>query len=126
MERVKQDSLLFSSFVGTRSDYDARMWNKIEKDLKARSDMLSELEKANITAYYEHLADNPLDEFLVAQYNKDAGGELKKLRSEADLTRKNTDYDYATKRALLEMNRAEQSLLKKQLVDMYTAMGYEF
>jgi hypothetical protein len=126
MERVKQDSLLFSGFVGTRSDYDARMWNKIEKDLKARSDMLSELEKANITAYYEHLADNPLDEFLVAQYNKDAGGELKKLRQEADLTRKNTDYDYATKRALLEMNRAEQSLLKKQLVDMYTAMGYEF
>ena len=126
MERVKQDSLLFSGFVGTRSDYDARTWNKIEKDLKARSDMLNELEKANITAYYEHLADNPLDEFLAAQYNKDANGELKKLRSEGNEIRTNTDYDYATKRALLEMNRAEQTLLKKQLVDMYTAMGYEF
>ena len=126
MERVKQDSLLFSGFVGTRSDYDARAWNKIEKDLKARSDMLNELEKANITAYYEHLADNPLDEFLAAQYNKDANGELKKLRSEGNEIRTNTDYDYATKRALLEMNRAEQTLLKQQLVDMYTAMGYEF
>jgi hypothetical protein len=126
MERLKQDSLLFSGFVGTRSDYDARTWNKIEKDLKARSDMLSELEKANITAYYEYLADNPLDEFLVVQYKKDAGGELKKLRSEGNEIRTNTDYDYATKRALLEMNRAEQTLLKKQLVDMYTAMGYEF
>jgi hypothetical protein len=126
MERLKQDSLLFSGFVGTRSDYDARTWNKIEKDLKARSDMLSELEKANITAYYEHLADNPLDEFLAVQYKKDAGGELKKLRSEGNEIRTNTDYDYATKRALLEMNRAEQTLLKKQLVDMYIAMGYEF
>jgi len=126
MERLKQDSLLFSGFVGTRSDYDARTWNKIEKDLKARSDMLSELEKANITAYYEYLADNPLDEFLAVQYKKDAGGELKKLRSEGNEIRTNTDYDYATKRALLEMNRAEQTLLKKQLVDMYIAMGYEF
>jgi hypothetical protein len=126
MERLKQDSLLFSGFIGTRSDYDARTWNKIEKDLKARSDMLSELEKANITAYYEYLADNPLDEFLATQYKKDAGGELKKLRSEGNEIRTNTDYDYATKRALLEMNRTEQTLLKKQLVDMYTAMGYEF
>jgi hypothetical protein len=126
MERVKQDSLLFSSFVGTRSDYDARTWSKIEKDLKARSDMLNELEKANITAYYEHLADNPLDEFLTVQYNKDANGELKKLRSEGQEIRINTDYDYATKRAMLEMNRAEQTLLKQQLIDMYTAMGYEF
>jgi hypothetical protein len=126
MERFKQDVILLSNFVGTRSDYDARMWGKIEKDLDRRADRLKELEEANIEAYYEHLADNPLDEFLVKQFNKDANGELKKLRSEAKAIRRSSAYDFATKRELLEANRTMASLLKMQLVDMYTAMGYEF
>jgi hypothetical protein len=126
MERVKQDSLVLANFVGTRSDYDARMWGKIEKDLDKRADRLKELEESNIEAYYAHLEKDPIDEFLVAQYNKDANGELKKLRSEAKAIRRSSEYDFATKRELLEDNRTMASLLKMQLVDMYTAMGYEF
>ena len=126
MERVKQDSLLLSGFVGTRSDYDARMWGKIEKDLDKRRDRLKEMEESNIEAYYNHLEKNPMDEFLVKQFNKDANGELKKLRSEAKEIRRSSMYDFATKRDLLESNRLMASLLKMQLVDMYTAMGYEF
>lgn len=126
MERVKQDSLLLANFVGTRSDYDARMWGKIEKDLDRRAERLKELEESNIEAYYAHLEKDPLDEFLVKQYNKDANGELKKLRSEAKAIRRSSAYDFATKREMLEANRTMASLLKMQLVDMYTAMGYEF
>ncbi|MFN6338820.1 MAG: LPD38 domain-containing protein, partial [Cyanobacteriota bacterium] len=126
MERLKQDSLVLSGFIGTRSDYDARMWNKIEKDLDKRKDRLKEMEESNIEAYYNHLEENPLDEFLVEQYKGDANGELKKLRSEAKEIRRSSGYDFATKRDLLEANRVEQSLLKMQLVDMYKSMGYEF
>lgn len=126
MERWKQDSLVLSSFIGTRSDYDARMWSKIEKDLEKRRDRLNELEDANIEAYYDHLAENPLDEFLVKQFNKDANGELKKLRGEAKAIRRSSEYDFATKRELLAQNRTMASLLKMQLVDLYTSMGYEF
>jgi hypothetical protein len=126
MERLKQDSLFLSGFIGTRSDYDARMWNKIEKDLDKRKDRLKEMQESNIEAYYNHLEKNPLDEFLVEQYKGDANGELKKLRSEAKEIRRSSDYDFATKRDLLEANRIEQSLLKMQLVDMYKSMGYEF
>jgi Large polyvalent protein associated domain 38 len=125
-ERLKQDSLILSGFIGTRADYDARMWNKIEKDLERRKDRLKELEQSDTEMYYEHLADNPLDEFLVEQYKGDANGELKNLRSEAKAIRRSTDYDFSTKRDLLEANRVQQSLLKMQLVDMYKAMGYEF
>jgi hypothetical protein len=126
MERLKQDSVVLSSFIGTRSDYDARMWGKIEKDLDKRAARLKELEESNIEAYFKHLEENPLDKFLVDQYNKDANGELKKLRSEAKAIRRSSMYDFATKRELLEANRTMASLLKMQLVDMYTAMGYEF
>jgi hypothetical protein len=126
MERLKQDSLVLSNFIGTRSDYDARMWSKIEKDLDKRKDRLKEMEESNIEAYYKHLEKNPLDEFLVEQYKGDANGELKKLRSEAKEIRRGSAYDFSTKRDLLEANRIEQSLLKMQLVDMYKAMGYEF
>ena len=126
MERLKQDSVVLSSFIGTRSDYDARMWSKIEKDLDKRANRLKELEESNIEAYFKHLEENPLDKFLVDQYNKDANGELKKLRSEAKAIRRSSMYDFATKRELLEANRTMASLLKMQLVDMYTAMGYEF
>jgi hypothetical protein len=125
-ERLKQDSLILSGFIGTRSDYDARMWNKIEKDLEKRKARLKELEESDVEMYYKHLADNPLDEFLVEQYKGDANGELKDLRGEATSIRRNTDYDYDTKRDLLEANRIQQSMLKMQLVDMYKAMGYEF
>jgi hypothetical protein len=76
--------------------------------------------------YYKHLESDPLDEFLVEQYKSDANGELKTLRSEAKEIRRSSAYDFATKRSLLEANRMEQSLLKKQLVDMYKSMGYEF
>jgi hypothetical protein len=124
-ERLKQDSLILSGFIGTRSDYDARMWNKIERDLERRKDRLKELEQSDVEMYYKHLADNPLDEFLVEQYKGDANGELKDLRSEAKAIRRSTDYDYDTKRDLLEANRIQQSMLKMQLVDMYKAMGYE-
>jgi hypothetical protein len=102
------------------------MWNKIEKDLNKRKDRLKEMEESNIEAYVRHLEDNPLDEFLVEQYKGDANGELKKLRSEATEIRRSSDYDFGTKRELLEANRIEQSLLKMQLVDMYKSMGYEF
>jgi hypothetical protein len=124
-ERLKQDSLILSGFIGTRSDYDARMWNKIERDLERRKDRLKELEQSDVEMYYKHLVDNPLDEFLVEQYKGDANGELKDLRSEAKEIRRSTDYDYSTKRDLLEANRIQQSMLKMQLVDMYKAMGYE-
>lgn len=126
MERIKQDILPLSSFIGTRSDYDARMWNKIEKDLDKRRDRLKELEESNIEAYYKHLEKNPLDEFLVEQFNKDANGTLKELRSEAKSIRRSSEYDFATKRMLLEDNRMMASLLKMQLVELYTSMGYEF
>lgn len=126
MERIKQDILPLSSFIGTRSDYDARMWNKIEKDLDKRRDRLKELEESNIEAYYNHLEKNPLDEFLVKQFNKDANGTLKELRSEAKAIRRSSEYDFATKRELLENNRVMASLLKMQLVELYTSMGYEF
>lgn len=126
MERLKQDSLVLSGFIGTRSDYDARKWSKIERDLEQRRDRLKEMKEANLTAYYEHLEDNPLDEFLVKRFNSDANGELKRLRSAAKEIRRSSAYDFATKRELLEANRLESSLLKMQLVDLYTAMGYEF
>jgi hypothetical protein len=124
-ERLKQDSLILSGFIGTRSDYDARTWNKIERDLEKRKDRLKELEQSDIEMYYQHLAENPLDEFLVKQYKSDANGELKKLRSEAKQIRRDVNYDYDTKRQLLEANRMYQSMLKMQLVNMYKAMGYE-
>jgi hypothetical protein len=94
--------------------------------LDRRKDRLKELEQSDVEMYYKHLADNPLDEFLVEQYKGDANGELKDLRSEAKAIRRSTDYDYSTKRDLLEANRIQQSMLKMQLVDMYKAMGYEF
>jgi hypothetical protein len=124
-ERLKQDSLILSGFIGTRADYDARMWNKIEKDLEKRKARLKELGESDVEMYYQHLAENPLDEFLVKQYKSDANGELKKLRSEAKQIRRDVNYDYDTKRQLLEANRMYQSMLKMQLVDMYKAMGYE-
>ena len=118
--------MFLSGFIGTRSDYDARKWTIIEKDLEKRRDRLNEMKDSNLETYYNHLEKNPLDEFLVKQFNGDANGELKRLRSSAKEIRRSSAYDFATKRELLDANRIQSSLLKMQLVDLYTAMGYEF
>jgi hypothetical protein len=120
MEVLKRDTLLFEGFVGTASSYDARKWNAVEKDLERRKAALNEI-KDDPLRYNEYMEANPMDQMLVDMYNKDANGELKKLRHEAKEIRLNSDLTVQERTDQLRENKLQLNLLMMQLVDLYEA-----
>lgn len=120
MEVLKRDTLLFEGFVGTASSYDARKWNAIEKDLERRKANLNEVEDDPVR-YFEYMEANPMDKILVNMYNKDANGELKKLRQKGKEIRLNSDLTVQERTDQLRENKLQLNLLMMQLVDMYEA-----
>ena len=120
----KTDTVFFSSFVGSKSNYDAREWQRIDDDLSERSKKLSML-KDKPEKYYKYLEDNPLDAMLVKMYNHDVGGYLKDLRAQANKYRA-MDSD---KLSLRERKEIVDSIVQREnfekyrLVQLYNAYG---
>jgi Large polyvalent protein associated domain 38 len=120
----KTDTLFFDSFVGSKSNYDAREWQRIDDDLAERSKTLNML-KDKPEKYYKYLADNPLDAMLVKMYNHDVGGYLKDLRNQANKYRA-MDSD---KLSLRERKEIVDSIVQREnfekyrLVQLYNAYG---
>lgn len=121
---LKTDTAVLNGMIGVKSNYDARKWSAIEKDMEKRKMRLKEIEDTNDPElYYKYLEANPLDDMLIDMYNGDVGGELKALRTEAQQIRRDRTLDMKTKKLLLDSTKLEQDLIKMQLVDLYTAFG---
>lgn len=118
------DTMVFDSFFGTRSNFDARQWSKIEKDLKDRAEKVN-MFKNNPEQYYKYLASNPLDEYLVKAYDGDANKQLKALREEANKWRTMPGLDIRTRTDLVKNAVLQQNLLKYSLIQKYKAFGVE-
>lgn len=118
------DTMLFDSFFGTRSNFDARQWSKVEKDLKDRTEKVN-MFKNNPEQYYEYLASNPLDEYLAKAYKGDANGVLKDLREEANKWRTMPGLDIRTRTDLVKNAVLQQNLIKYSLIEKYKAFGIE-
>jgi hypothetical protein len=118
------DTMLFDSFFGTRSNFDARQWSKVEKDLKDRTEKVN-MFKNNPEQYYEYLASNPLDEYLAKSYKGDANGVLKDLREEANKWRTMPGLDIRTRTDLVKNAVLQQNLIKYSLIEKYKAFGIE-
>ncbi len=118
------DTMLFDSFFGTRSNFDARQWSRVEKDLKDRAEKVN-MFKNNPEQYYEYLAANPFDAMLTKMYNGDANGRLKELREEANKWRTMPGLDIKTRTELVKNAVLQQNLLKYSLIEKYKAFGIE-
>jgi hypothetical protein len=120
----KTDTVFFDSFVGSKSNYDAREWQRIEDDLSERSKKLNML-KDKPVQYYKYLENNPLDAMLVKMYNHDVNGYLKNLRAEANKYRA-MDSD---KLSLRERKEIVDSIVQREnfekyrLTQLYNAYG---
>jgi hypothetical protein len=121
---LKTDTAVLNGMIGVKSNYDARKWSAIEKDMEKRKMRLKEIEDTNDPElYYKYLEANPLDDMLIDMYNGDVGGELKALRTEAQQIRRDRTLDMKTKKLLLDSTKLEENLVKVQLVNMYKAFG---
>ena len=113
----KSDALFLSSFIGTPSNFDAREFASIEKQVKDKERRLNMFKTANPEKYYEYLADNPMDKTIVDMFNQNVGGPLNRLREQANLYRKMPGLTIQERNELVKSSVAMQNIIKRGIVD---------
>ena len=117
------DTMFLDSFFGTRSNFDARQWAKVEADLKDRGEKVKMFKESNPVQYAKYLASHPLDQMLSKMYDDDVNGRLKSLRAEANKWRTIQGLDTKTRTMLVKNAVLQENLEKARLVNLYKAFG---
>lgn len=113
----KTDIPLLGSFFGSRGSVDAREFSAVERQIADKERRLK-MFATNPPKYADYISKNPFDEVLVESFNKTVGGELNKLRQEANEIRRMNFLSPADKQALLKANIFQQNLVKFHIVNM--------
>jgi len=121
----KTDTMLFDSFFGTKANFDAREWSRVEADLEERSKYIKMLRDNHPADYAVYLSKNPMDQMLAKMYNHDVNGRLKDLREQANKWRSMEGLDPRTRTALVKNIVFQQNLEKRRLINLYKAYGVE-
>ena len=112
-----QNSLIFQSFVSKLSNVDQREFARTEKEVQDKEKIINMFKESNPEKYMEYSLAHPFDIAMVDIYNKQVGGTLNGLRSDANSIRRIPGLDPIDRKALLEQNREAQNLVKRQIVD---------
>lgn len=114
---AKNDTLLLSGFIGTPSNFDAREFAAIEKQIKEKERRLNMFKTGNPEKYYEYLAENPMDKMIVDVFNKNVGGPLNKLREQANQYRRMPGLTVQERNDLVKSSVMMQNIIKRGIVD---------
>jgi hypothetical protein len=120
----RTDTILFDSFFGAKSNYDARQFTEVENKVKQLEKGLG-LEDADPEEYYKFLEKNPLAETIVEDFNKGTGGTLKELRKEANDIRKNPNIRPKDRIALLNNIIQAENIEKRLMIEDLKTYGIE-
>jgi hypothetical protein len=117
---IKSDTLLLNSFVGKASNYDARQYDVVKKQIegmKGRLDMLKD--KPEQLAQY--ISAHPLEPMIVDIYQKQINGLLKTVQTQANTIRSATYLTPKDKKDILEPLTSSQNYIKRGLIDTFEA-----
>jgi hypothetical protein len=117
---LKTDVPLFGSFFGTRSSVDAREFARVEKEIKHIEKTINSF-KLDPVRYAEYTAKYPMEEAAVDTYNKMLNQQLNPLRAEAKAIRLNQDFTPITRKLLLQTNKYQADLVKRQMIEIFKA-----
>jgi len=121
---AKTDIPFLGSFVGAVPNIDNREFSSIEKQIQDMTGKVNEFKKFNPEYYYsEYLAKYPMNEAIIKVYDQSLPP-LNKLRAEKKLI-EGANYDLATRKQLLEMNKQQQNMIKYNLVQIFKTYGIE-
>ena len=116
----KTDTVLFDSFFGSASNYDAKQFSNIEKQIKDKERKLKMFE-SNPEQYAKYVEANPMDEYLVKMYNEGVNGRLKEYREEANMVRKMPDLSPKDRNDALKNIVQMQNFEKRHMIDAFEA-----
>ena len=116
----KTDTILFDSFFGSASNFDAKQFSAIEKQIKDMERKLKMFE-SNPEQYAKYVEANPMDEYLVKMYNEGVNGRLKEYREEANAIRKMPDLSPKDRNDALKNIVQMQNFEKRHMIDAFEA-----
>jgi hypothetical protein len=116
----KTDTILFDSFFGAASNFDAKQFSNIEKQIKDKERKLKMFE-SNPEQYAKYVEANPMDDYLVKMYNEGINGRLKEYREEANRVRKMPDLSPKDRSDALKNIVQMQNFEKRHMIDAFEA-----
>ena len=120
----KTDLPLFGSFFGSRSSVDAREFARVEKEIQHMEKVINDF-KTQPEKYAEYTVKYPLDEAVVEIYNKMINQELNPLRADDKTIRLDRNLTPADRKSLLLVNKFQEDLVKRQMIDVFKSYGVE-
>ena len=117
----RHDTMLFDSFFGAPSNFDAREFSAVEKQIQEMEKRLK-MFKDDPAMEARYIASNPMAEHLVDVYNKGVNADLKELRTEANEVRA-MQISPKAKEAMLKNIIRAQNLEKRFLIEEFKAYG---
>ena len=115
---LKNDALVFSSFIGTKSNIDAREFSKAENHIKDLAKRIHALE-SNPTLFREFAKENPDDFALVSVYNNQVNGSLRNLRKEANRLRADGELSPRERKEKVDAVIRMENVVKRQILDAF-------
>jgi hypothetical protein len=107
-----------SSFIGSKSNYDARQFSKYEDQAKELSKRMDSL-KNQPDKYAEYIRENPGDYAMVTFYNKQVNGALRQLRAQANAVRANPELAAGERKAQVKELVDMQNMVKRNLIEVF-------
>jgi len=113
----KIDTLFLNSFIGRASNYDAREYASIEKQIKEKESAINMFKKNKPEKLVDYAEKYPMDFAIVEIYNKQTA-QLNKIRQAMNLIR-GSDMTPKEKKAILDDLRLAQNMYKRALIDTF-------
>jgi hypothetical protein len=125
---AKSDLVLFSSFVGRKSNYDAREFAQVEKKIQDKADTLRALENTaklngDIEPLRRYFERNPNDRAIVYIYNKQINNRIRDLRSIRNAVQSNKNYTPKQKKEIIDQIDLEQNYIKRGMIETFRQYG---
>jgi hypothetical protein len=117
----KNDMVFLSSFIGSKSNIDAREFSSIEKQVKKMEQRINSL-KDRPEQLEKFMEDNPNAYSAVQFYNMQVNGTLRNIRTMANQVRANKDLTIMERKEQLKQLNDMSSLVKHRLVEAFDTL----
>jgi cob(I)alamin adenosyltransferase len=117
----KNDMVFLSSFIGSKSNIDAREFSSIEKQVKRMEQRINSL-KDRPEQLEKFMEDNPTAYPAVQFYNMQVNGTLRNIRTAANKVRANKDLTIMERKEQLKQLNDMSSLVKHRLVEAFDVL----
>lgn len=113
---VKHDVPLIDSFIGSRTDIDAREFNKTRSYVENAEKKIN-MFKVNPEKFVDYITKRPMDVPIVETFNSEKAKGLKDLEEQAKFIRVNRAMSPKEKTELLKENKLLQNMVKRNITN---------